>query len=74
MARENSPLTGKKLSPRENELCRLIAAGRANEEIAFDLGLSENSVRQYVSHAMEKTNTQNRTALVMRWLQDQAGA
>lgn len=44
-----------KLSPRELEIFRLIARGRAIKEIAGDLGLSDKTVATYLARIREKT-------------------
>ena len=50
------------LSAREVEVLRLIAAGRANHEIAARLCISPNTVLRHVSHILAKTGTENRAA------------
>jgi DNA-binding NarL/FixJ family response regulator len=41
---------------------RLIAAGRKNREIAAALFLSEKTVKNHVTHILDKTGAANRTA------------
>jgi DNA-binding CsgD family transcriptional regulator len=50
------------LSAREVEVLRLIAAGRANHEIAAQLSISPNTVLRHVSHILAKTGAENRAA------------
>ena len=50
------------LSAREVEVLRLIAAGRANHEIAAHLSSSPNTVMRHVTHILAKTGTENRAA------------
>ncbi len=48
------------LSPREAQILRRIAAGNTNREIAEQLGLSENTVKNYVKSILAKLNLENR--------------
>ena len=50
------------LSAREVEVLRLIAAGHTNAEIAGILVVSANTVRHHVTHILDKTGCENRTA------------
>lgn len=52
-----------RLSPRENEVARLVALGLANKEIARELGISENTVHVHRQHIMDKTGTGNAVEL-----------
>ena len=51
------------LSPRENEVLRLVAAGKSNKEIGVALHLSDTTVRNYVSNMLEKIDVSNRVEL-----------
>jgi DNA-binding NarL/FixJ family response regulator len=42
------------LSPREQQILELVTAGRSQKEVAFDLGLSDATVRVLYSRAMRK--------------------
>jgi DNA-binding NarL/FixJ family response regulator len=42
------------LSPRERQILDLITAGRTPKEVAFDLGLSDATVRVLYSRGMKK--------------------
>lgn len=42
------------LSPREQQILDLVAAGRTQKETAFELGLSDATVRVLYSRAMKK--------------------
>ncbi len=56
------------LSPREFDVLRLIALGRANADIAAELVLSENTIKGYVSTILSKLQVADRTqAAVMAW-------
>jgi DNA-binding NarL/FixJ family response regulator len=49
------------LSPRETEILRLIAEGRANKEIARRLTISERTARTHVSNILRKLGLTSRT-------------
>ena len=50
-----------RLAPREREVLRLIAKAKSNKEIARDLGLTEGTVKGYVSQILEKLGISDRT-------------
>lgn len=52
------------LSPREEEILGLIAAGHSNDEIAASLGLSINSVKTYIRQAYRKIDVVRRSQAV----------
>jgi pimeloyl-ACP methyl ester carboxylesterase/DNA-binding CsgD family transcriptional regulator len=49
-----------KLSMREIEVLRLVAAGRSNQQIADELVISQNTVIRHVSNIFAKTGVANR--------------
>ncbi len=49
------------LTNRELEVLRLVALGKTNQEIAYDLFISEYTVGNHVSSILAKTKTTNRT-------------
>jgi len=51
------------LTPREQDIARLVAQGLANKEIAEQLFLSEGTVRNNIVVIMEKLGVSNRTQL-----------
>lgn len=51
---------GPAITPREREILALVAAGRANKEIAAVLGVSEDTVKRHVSHILEKLDVADR--------------
>jgi NarL family two-component system response regulator LiaR len=50
-----------RLTRRETEVLELIAAGRSNKRIALALGISEKTVKNHVSHLLEKLGVSDRT-------------
>ena len=52
------------LSSREIEILEHVAAGLRNKEIAYQLGLSENTVNAHVKHILEKLHVSDRTHAV----------
>jgi DNA-binding NarL/FixJ family response regulator len=52
---------GPELTPREHEVLALIVAGMANKRIAFELGLSEKTVKAHVGHVLAKLGVADRT-------------
>jgi len=52
------------LTPRENQVLRLIAAGKTNRMIAAELYLSERTVDRHVSNILNKLNAPSRAAAV----------
>jgi DNA-binding NarL/FixJ family response regulator len=49
------------LSPRENEVLRLLAGGRTNKEMAQALDIGEKTIKTYVSRILGKLGVQSRT-------------
>ncbi|MGW5570350.1 helix-turn-helix domain-containing protein [Nocardia thailandica] len=56
------------LSDREAEVMDLLAAGRANRQIARDLSISEATVKTHITHILRKLGVANRAEAVARWL------
>ena len=54
-----------KLSPRQVEVASLIAKGQTNFQISSELGISENTVKLYVTQILSATNMPNRTRLAL---------
>jgi len=53
------------LSRTELQLMALIGSGRANKEAASEMGLSEGTVRNYISTILQKTGLRDRTQLAI---------
>ncbi|NWL77523.1 DNA-binding response regulator [Pseudomonas taiwanensis] len=54
-----------KLSPRQLEVARLVGKGMTNYQTACELGLTENTVKLYVSQILRLTHMHNRTQLAL---------
>jgi DNA-binding CsgD family transcriptional regulator/DNA replicative helicase MCM subunit Mcm2 (Cdc46/Mcm family) len=50
------------LIEREVAVLKLVAQGKSNRQIAHDLGLSEKTVTNYLTHIFNKTTCENRAA------------
>ncbi len=61
---EPSGPAGPRLTAREIEVLRGLAAGRANKQIAGDLGISEHTVKFYTSAIYSKLGATNRAEAV----------
>jgi DNA-binding CsgD family transcriptional regulator len=59
-----------RLTPRQNDLLRLLAAGHTNTQIARRLGISEGTVRTHLEHIYDKLGVSSRTAAVTRAFPD----
>ncbi|MER9445223.1 response regulator transcription factor [Mesorhizobium sp. M0340] len=55
------------LTPREREVLRLVIAGAMNKQIAFDLGISEITVKLHRSNMMKKMQARSITQLYSVW-------
>jgi len=53
------------LTQREIEILKLLARGRANKQIAAELGISEKTVRNHVSNMYEKLGIYDRSQAVL---------
>ena len=52
------------LTPRERQVFELVAAGKPNKEIAFDLGTVEKTIKVHRANLMRKLNCQSLAELV----------
>ncbi len=60
-----SKKTPKKLTPRQIEVIKAIARGLSNKLIAYELGLTEGTVKVHVTVILKVLGVNNRTAAVM---------
>ncbi|MFD2444372.1 response regulator [Bacillus sp. CGMCC 1.16607] len=59
---QNSPII-KSLTPREKEILLLITEGITNKQIADQLFISENTVKNHIKNLLEKLKLENRVQL-----------
>ena len=59
-----------RLTPRQKNLLRLVAAGHTNTQIARRLGISEGTVRTHLENIYERLSVSSRTAAVTRAFPD----
>jgi DNA-binding CsgD family transcriptional regulator len=55
-----------RLSPREQEILRLVATGRTNQQIGAEIRLSPGTVRNYVGRLFRKLGVSGRTQAAIR--------
>jgi FixJ family two-component response regulator len=55
------------LTPREHEVFREVARGRLNKQIAFDLGISEVTVKLHRGNVMRKMEAASIGELIRTW-------
>ena len=48
------------LSDREKQILERVASGDSNKEIAYDLDISEKTVKHYMTNIMQKLHARNR--------------
>ncbi|MBN1979205.1 MAG: hypothetical protein JW918_17550, partial [Anaerolineae bacterium] len=54
------------LTPREDEVLQLLAAGASNAQIAGELFITVNTVKRHITHILGKLEAENRTQAAMR--------
>ena len=59
-----------RLTPRQDDLLRLLAAGHTNAQIARRLGISEATVRTHLENIYARLQVSSRTAAVTRAFPD----
>ena len=55
-------------SEREHQVARLIAQGKQNKEIAYELGIKLSTARNYVADIFDKLNVADRTSIAVYML------
>jgi DNA-binding NarL/FixJ family response regulator len=58
----------RELSPRERQVVRLVCQAKLNKEIAFELHLTEGTIKEYLNRIFRKMGVSNRTELAIRAL------
>ncbi len=61
----NSNLDTYHFSPRVRAVVRLLVQGKSNKEIAYAMGIAENTVKNHLSKAYELTGTLDRIQLAL---------
>ena len=61
----NAPVGVDQLTPREEEVLRLVAAGLSNEDIARNLFISVATVKSHLNRIFRKFNVKRRTQAVL---------
>jgi two-component system, NarL family, response regulator LiaR len=59
-----------RLTRRERQVLELIAAGRSNKRIAFELGIAEKTVKTHVGHLLAKLGVTDRTQAALLAVRD----
>jgi len=60
-ARDGSAIGGVWITARQQEVLRKVARGQSNDEIAEELGVSIETVRQHMKQILRKTGCEDRT-------------
>ena len=58
-------VAAERLTPRQREVLALLAAGRTTRDIAAELGISEETVRNHVRHLLRRLGARTRLAAVV---------
>lgn len=61
-------MTGNILTKREKDVFELLVLNKTTKEIALELGISEKTVRNHVSNAMQKLGCKGRAGAVIELL------
>ena len=55
----------RRLTPREEQVVALVAAGLSNREVAHELSLSEHTIKKYLFRIFDKLGISSRVELVL---------
>jgi len=61
-----APIGRVTLTPREQEIVRLLMASRSNDEIGWELGMAAKTVETHLSRIFERTGVGSRVELALR--------
>lgn len=61
----------KRLSPREIDVLKLVTAGKTNQGIGLELGISEKTVEKYLDSIFKKLDVSSRVSAAVRAVNDQ---
>ena len=53
------------LTKREHQVFELLILNKTTKEIAYDLGISEKTIRNHISNVMQKLDVKGRTQAVI---------
>ncbi len=73
-ARLDDATSAWKLTPRQRDVLALIAAGKANKEIANELACADNTVELHVTRVLRKAGVTSRTQLIARFWSETWGS
>lgn len=62
------------LSPREDEIMKLVAADRSSKQIEQDLEMAEGTLKSHIESIFRKYGVHSRAAAVAKWLGEQRPA
>ena len=63
--REKAVIAVNSLPPRQRQVLELIAKGLLNKQIAYELGVSEATIKAHVSAVLQKLGVDSRTQAVI---------
>jgi DNA-binding NarL/FixJ family response regulator len=63
--RQNRSVRTTALTFRERQVTALVSQAKLNKEIAFDLRLTEGTIKEYLNRIFRKLEVKNRTQLAM---------
>lgn len=55
------------LTPRQRQVCALVALGHTNAQVASRMGVSERTVRKHLEDVFARTGCANRTSVALWW-------
>jgi DNA-binding NarL/FixJ family response regulator len=63
--RPRKPPVNRELSFRERQIAHLVSCAKLNKEIAFELHLTEGTIKEYLNRIFRKLDVKNRTDLAI---------
>jgi two-component system, NarL family, nitrate/nitrite response regulator NarL len=66
-------VVNQELSLREKQIIHLIRQAKANKEIAFELHLTEGTIKEYLNRIFKKLGARNRTEVAIWAMANSAG-
>jgi two-component system response regulator DegU len=67
---EDSPARGKGLTPREVQVLKKVVAGKTNQEIGLELGISEKTVEKHLEGVFSKLHVTSRVEAAVHALRE----